>query len=281
MAVYKIIHEEMKKLPCNEELTEKYCSNWSGILCVDGKYVAVRGYEKKIPFIYAIDYATHDIPVCLLALNENIISYKEIFSFLKKINYPLKLVVGDDNGSIKSALNIEFPGTPFQLCQTHYLENIRQVLHIRTESIYRQFFFVLITIFKRGLTFEERMKILSSLKDEFWKEPLLGQIISDVYNRYDELFAFENFTEYVPHSNNLIEAFNSHLNGRLKTIKGFESIENARLWLNAWVIRRRTKPFTDCELHFKDLNGKTSMEMSLKSNFTLEQISKILYRNSP
>lgn len=271
----------MKKLPLNEEISEKYSSSWSGILCLDGKYVSVRGYPKKIPFIYVVDYDTHDIPVSLLSLQESASSYREIFSMLKKINYPLKLVVGDDHGAIKMALAIEFPRTPFQLCQTHYLENVRQLLKIRTEDLHRHFFSGLTTMFKRGLTYEKRMDILSSLKTDYWITSILRQVISDIYNRYDELFAYEKLKEYAPHSNNLIESFNSHLNGRLKTIKGFESLENAKLWLNAWALRRRTKPFTDCELHFKELNGKTSLEMSMKSNFTLEQICKIIYQISP
>ena len=31
------------------------------ILIIDGKYIAVKGYDKKIPWIYAVDYLTHDI----------------------------------------------------------------------------------------------------------------------------------------------------------------------------------------------------------------------------
>ena len=228
MGVYKIISKEMESLPLNEEVSGEYCSSYSGILCVDGKYVKVKGYEKKIPFIYAIDYDTHDIPVSLLSLSESTGSYLALLRSLRKINYPLKIVIGDDNGSLKSALKIEFPQVPFQLCQTHYLENIRTLLEIRTDAKHRDFFYKLLTVFKRKLSYEERMKILSGLKQGYWHNPLLGQVIMDVYNRYDELFAFERFKEYVPHSNNLIEAFNSHLNGRLKTIKGFKSFTNAK-----------------------------------------------------
>ncbi|MCX6779279.1 MAG: AAA family ATPase, partial [Candidatus Magasanikbacteria bacterium] len=47
---------------------------------------------------------------------------------------------------------------------------------------------------------------------------------------------------------------------RLKTIKGFKSFKHADLWLNAYFVRRRYKPYTDCGEHFKKLNGKRSID---------------------
>ena len=70
------------------------------------------------------------------------------------------------------------------------------------------------------------------------------------------------WVKHTPRTNNLIESFNSHLQGRLKTIKGFESFNHAELWLNAYFLRRRTKKFTDCEGKFKSLNGKSSIEIT-------------------
>ena len=67
-----------------------------------------------------------------------------------------------------------------------------------------------------------------------------------------------------PNNTNLIELYNSHLNGRLKTIKGFQSLVSARRWLNAWLIRRRTKKLTDCEEKFKHLNKHCSLEFTIK-----------------
>jgi hypothetical protein len=58
----------------------------------------------------------------------------------------------------------------------------------------------------------------------------------------------------------LIESFNKQLQGRLKTIQGFESFATAERWLSAWVLRRRLTPFTDCRGKFKKLNGRPSIE---------------------
>ncbi|MBD3279439.1 MAG: hypothetical protein GF390_01875 [Candidatus Pacebacteria bacterium] len=73
----------------------------------------------------------------------------------------------------------------------------------------------------------------------------------------------------MPTTTNLIECFNSHLQGRLKTIKGFESFKHADLWLNAYFLRRRTKKFTDCRGKFRNLNGKTSLFKAKKPGIDL------------
>jgi len=75
-----------------------------------------------------------------------------------------------------------------------------------------------------------------------------------------------------PQTSNLIESFNSHLQGRLKTIKGFESFTHAKLWLNGYFLRRRTKKFTDCRGKFRKLNGKTSLQIVKKPGIDLPSL---------
>ena len=52
--VYRQVETEMNQLPENTYLSVTYCNRWSGILNIDGKYVKVRGHEKKIPFIIVL-----------------------------------------------------------------------------------------------------------------------------------------------------------------------------------------------------------------------------------
>lgn len=74
------VEEEMNQLPENTYLSATCCNRWSGILNIDGKYVKVKGHEKKIPFIYCLDFLTHDIPVGILVPSE---SYQ---AFLKAVS---------------------------------------------------------------------------------------------------------------------------------------------------------------------------------------------------
>lgn len=271
MEACRIVERETDHLPPNELITQIFSKRKGRIIHIDGKFVKVKGYEKKIPFIYAIDYFTHDIPVGVLSLGENYESYLKLFRILKDIGYDPKVVVSDEASSLPPALERVFPSTFHQLCLTHYVENIRVLLKIRTESKYRSFFFELEKIFKRGIDIKQRYFVLEGLEEKYPKDIFIKTVIDDIYDKYHKLFLFENYPN-CPHSNNIIEAFNSHLNGRLKTIKGFKSFLGAERWLNAWMIRRRTKPFTDCEKPFLHLNGKCSLEEVIDLNEKFEEI---------
>jgi hypothetical protein len=54
------------------------------------------------------------------------------------------------------------------------------------------------------------------------------------------------------------------LQGRLKTIKGFESFSQANNWLNGYFLRRRVKKFSGCQGKFKGLNGYNSLQKTKK-----------------
>ncbi len=60
---------QLDTLPDNTALTQEFCdpAKFSGILILDGKFVKVKGHKAKIPFIYAIGYLTHDVPVGIVA----------------------------------------------------------------------------------------------------------------------------------------------------------------------------------------------------------------------
>jgi transposase-like protein len=260
-------------LPDCFELTKSYCEYNFGILIIDGKYVKVRGYKEKIPFIYLIDYLTHDILFGTLARAESEEAFLEIFNKLKQLNYPLKIVVSDDRSSLPLALKQVFPNTPNQLCLNHYLENIRKVLNIRTDPTHQHFF----NSIKKHIfeEYEDDEKLSESLRHVWFERcennPIRQNIVLEIDRRRKELFAYKNIPD-CPDNTNLIELFNSHFNPRLKALKGFKNQDNAKLWLNGLVVRRRTKPFTDCDKKFKHLNGKTSLQMSIKKQTQWSEI---------
>lgn len=262
---YERIISEMNLLPDNTWLTAKYCNRFCGILIVDGKYVKVKGYREKIPFIYGIDYLTHDPLVGILATSESEEAFLKLFRLLKTCDYPLQIVVADDRSSLIPALKHYYPKAYIQLCQNHYIENIRQQLRVRTSGYHAHFFHSLcLYVFKEHIDDRQLNDALHHVLTKRAENDLARQtIVMDIHHRRKELFAYTKIP-HCPQNTNLIELYNSHLNGRLKTIKGFKSFHTAERWLNAYLIRRRTKPFTDCEVKFKKLNGKTSLEMTLK-----------------
>lgn len=264
---------ELTGLPDNLEVTRQYCHYTSGILIIDGKYIKVRGFKQKIPFIYGIDYDTHDILFGELVAAEDSVAFVEFFSTVKTLGYPLRVVVADDRSSLPLGLKHIYPGIPVQLCQNHYLENIRQQLHIRTDVTHQHFFNSLkLHVFDAYENDEQLNAALHHVFTERCKNiPLRQKIVLDISRRRHELFVYNKILG-CPKDTNLIELFNSHFNARLQSIKGFKTLAHAKLWLNGLLIRRRTKKFTDCSPKFKYLNGKCSLQMSLKPHTEFPEI---------
>ena len=276
-AAYRRLVEELDALPHNNEITLSYCNpkRFCGFLVVDGKFVAVKGYDKKIPFIYGIDYLTHDIPICMLAPSENYQALLQFFTKLKNTGYELLALICDDNESIRMAARTVYPDVVVQLCHVHFLENIRKTLKIRSDETYRAF--------------------VKDLEEKIFNLPYLGQANLERHIRwraprhYDDplkIATLEHIFEYAdlltgyvkaenlfhngcPKTTNLIESYNKQINGRLKTIQGFQSFQSAERWLSAWILQRRLTPFTDCRKKFRHLNGICSLEKTRMKKFKL------------
>lgn len=261
--IYRRVAPVLNALPHCADVTRRYCARFCGILLVDGKYVAIKGYEKKQPVLYGIDYLTHDIPTYLLSRGENYQTCLTFFKSLRLLNYPLNAVVCDDNQNIyQSCLNV-YPKAVIQICTNHFKENVRRHLEVRTNPAYQDFMRQVEALFvtKRTLTdFNQRARaiVLRHLQDR-----LCLEIMLEIERRKPYLLGYLQ-GKGIPTTTNLIECFNSHLQGRLKTIKGFESFHHADTWLNGYFLKRRTKTFTDCAGKFRGLNGKCSLEKTLK-----------------
>jgi len=91
------------------------------------------------------------------------------------------------------------------------------------------------------------------------------KIVKKLFTNFNEHKKYLlNYLKYpnlnIPSTTNLMEGYNSQLELRLNSIKGFESEQTAKNYINAWIIKRRFKKFTDCKKYFKKLNGKTPLE---------------------
>lgn len=270
----RIVREQLDALPENTWFTKTYCSRWSGMLLVDGKFVKVKGYSRSIPFVYCIDYLTHDIVTGVLAPAESAEVFQKLFRLVKTCRYPLQVVICDD---IVSALNPAilsyYPKANIQLCHTHYLENIRRQLKVRTQPTHIKFFVELETIFKNHTQSKtKRAEALRALYVRRAKKNLQRQtIIADIMKREHHLFYYRTHKQ-CPYTTNLIELYNSHLNPRLRALKGFKSFQSAQRWLNAWMLRRRTLALTDCSPRFKHMNGNPPIYFSLKNQAELPEL---------
>ena len=104
---------------------------------------------------------------------------------------------------------------------------------------------------------------------------MLQNIVTTIKARQGDLFTYLKFKD-CPNTTNIIESYNSHFQGRLKSIRSFQSFESARRWLNAYIIRRRTKKFTDCKGKFKKLNTHAALELTIKKQAAWPEVLKDL-----
>jgi transposase-like protein len=232
---------------------------------LDGKYIKTRGFKKGAPFIYTVDYLTHDIPVGILARTESEDEFVRLFREVKSTGYQVKVAIGDDREGIKQALKRVYPYAQFQLCHVHYLRNIRNLLALKSSDWHSHFYNSLkLHVFTEPKTIGEVISALKVVHDRHaTQDDLRRAILLDIHHRIDDLFCYLSVPG-CPNNTNLIELYNSHLQARLKSIKGFKSFTAAKQWCNAYLIRRRTKTLTDCEPKFKHLNGLTPLQLSIK-----------------
>jgi hypothetical protein len=264
-AVAKRVKRELAALPKNEGITKTYCTHFCGTLVLDGVYVAVKGLPKKIPFIYGIDFLTHDIPAGILDFAESELAFLRLFRMLKEIGYPLRVVVCDEAMAVRPALRKVFPDAAIQLCQVHVLRNIREELHLSSFDQAHLPFFREIQKLLAAQGEENRKNIFKDIASRFEANELYREILKSIRRRWEDLFRYESIRRQgiaCPSSTNLIESFNGQFKDRYRTIKGFEMISSAERFVNAWMIKRRFTPFRDCGEHFKHLNGYTAFSKS-------------------
>lgn len=244
---------------------------YSGYLEVDGTYISVRGFRKKLVLIWGIDFTTHDIPHFTISGAENYQTMLAYFKRLQLLGYELRYLVCDDNQATKMAAKYIYPDVYIQTCLKHYRANIQNDLGLKTSNYYLDFYLEIDMLFRRRLCSIEIAWEVQRLYSIFSADPRCVYWLTDIMQRREELTNYHMF-EHTPDTTNLIEGYNSHLKARLKSIKGFKKLSTAKLWINGYIVKRRLSNFTSCGKGFKHLNGRCSLQNVLKTNEKLPQI---------
>lgn len=267
---WEICHEELERLPKNNEFTFRYCNRFSQVFIFDGKYFNVASEKYDYCLLWGIDYFRHDIPVFTIAPSENYQSWRRFFSFFRIINSYPRLMVCDDNPNLKMAARSAFPQVRIQTCYNHFKENIRRDLRVRTDPTYKAFMRRIESVIdsSRKLSDDTLNHWLWCLYRDYAQDPLCLSILTTIEKYKKELLAYRNIPQ-APVTTNLIEGMNAHLESRLHSLRSFQTIEYARLWLNGYILKRRVTQFTDCRGKFKYLNCKTGLEMTKNERLTL------------
>lgn len=268
MKAWRICHEELKKLPNSNQFTHTYCDKFSSTLMCDGKYFPIATEQNNWVLLWTIDYYYHDIPSYLVAPSESFHSWSKVFSILRIVNHYPELLVCDNNTNIKLAARTKFPAVKIQTCYNHFKENIRRSLRVRSEDTYKPFMSRIETIFERKRTDCDLQKKLFALFRDYQKDDACLSVLTNIQRYMPELLAYRN-VKGSPLTTNLIEGLNSHLEARLTSLRSFQSINHAKLWMNAYILKRRFTKWIDCTGKFKKLNGKRGVDLTKKQRVDL------------
>lgn len=267
-----IVYEELKKLPNNNQFTYRYCERYSKIFLFDGKYFNVAEDRYDWVLLWGVDYLRHDIPVFTIAPSETYHTWAKYFSYFRILNLHPQLLVCDDHTGLKMAARKCFPGARIQTCYNHFKETIRRDLHVRSaEGIqYKAFMNRIESILDSSekLSDETFNHWLFCLYRDYKDNPVCLSVLTNIERYKEELLAYRNIPQ-APLTTNLIEGLNGHLEARLHSIRSFQTIEHARLWLNGYILKRRFTRFTDCKGRFRFLRGKTGVQMTKKERVIL------------
>lgn len=241
---------------------------------VDGTFIGINNLKRKIPVIYGIDYKSHDIPTFKLSKSENYLACREFFVSCNLAGYPLSMLVCDDNRNIHEACHCIYRNCHHQLCHNHFKQNIKQFLGFSSHNkTHLKFIREIENLLGHKLSRDDFNARAAKIIKYYSFEPKYMQVMLNIAHHQDELLAFHHH-KGTPITNNLIESYNKHLKSRLKSICYFQDTKHARLWLNAYFLHRRTKIFTDCKGKFRNLNGKTSLSLTKKSDIELPMFFK-------
>lgn len=230
-SIQREIARTLLKVPNSNHVSQLICKKFCHVLLVDGKYIHVKGFEKKIPMLWCLDYQSHDPLIHMLAPSENYQAYLAFFSKLKDMNYPLEVLICDESESLIFAAKFHYPNVKIQLCLNHIKEGIRRTLQSRTNPSHEHFVKQIEYLFRQKGIYEYSKYAVKLTREH--KENLAYMNILLELSRKHELLIRHLVDKRAPSTNNLIESFNSHLEARVRSLKGFESFESAEVWLNA------------------------------------------------
>ena len=263
MTAWRLCENELKKLPDNNKFTHKYCDRFGSTLVVDAKFFRIKGHKYGYGLLWGIDYFKHDIPIHVIAPSESYHSWAKYFSYYRITNNYPQLLVCDDNVNIKIAAKDKFPEVKIQTCTNHFKENMRRNLRVRSDDTYRPFMNRIDDVFKGKRTDADMFKRLRALWHDYEHDSVCISVLTNIQRHHHELVGYRGFNR-APITSNMIEGLNSHLQGRLKSLRSFENVKYAKLWLNGYVLKRRYTKWTDCRGKFKKLNGKRGVDQTKK-----------------
>lgn len=213
----------------------------SKVLVVDAKHVPVKGADY-------CEFLAYDTNIGLIGRThrkggESTWGYREIFKELKAAGYEVRVVVSDGGTGIYSALRA-FNIRKHQRCHIHLLRDLKTGLRMHSKKprvVLRKYYWVkyakLLLNSNDDYQLTLRLKHLDRVVFTMWTGG--GDVelnaIKGFLRTLPLAFTFMGYQKFwnIPKTTNVLESYISHLNTRLKTMRGLKNPANAGRILNA------------------------------------------------
>lgn len=278
--IMKLVHAATKQAKDSVWIAAHFPLRWSGVLVVDGKMIKVydrltKQLKGKWPeksllamnwkvWLAGIDYGTGDLPHYQLAEEETKIDLVMYFRTLRKIGYPLRVLVCDGNEDIPAAAKHVFgEQIIIQLCTRHFTENLKRHAGNSVDLPRIQYVILLVQRLIEADNLEQAGIFLERLKQLPKPTMIERQLIALFKLHAEKLTARLLHPDIsIPHTSNDIENLFKQLSLRLKSINRFNHWQYADNYLKTWALLRRFTPFTDCRNGRKWRNGQAPIEIA-------------------
>lgn len=280
----QFIHEITAQVIDSFYISQRFKPQWSGVLIVDGTSVKIynrlssklkrlSGPERKalhrMMWLCGLDYGTGDLPHYDLAESENTIDLVMYFKQLKQNGYDLKVLVTDGNDLILAAARFVYgQNFIFQLCQRHFLEELRAYASnneaaselTRTKEL---IYLIKEIISEPNLNIAGLFWSLLERKAKTFTTPTQYWILKQLLRKLNILTTYRLHSDIsMPKTTNDIESLFKQVKNRLKCMCRFMKMPYARDYLRAWALMRRFTPFTDCKKGRKYRNGQAPLTLA-------------------
>jgi len=208
---------------------------------LDGKHIKVKG----VKYYESLGYDTKLglIGRCFRKGGESTWGYREIIRSAQETGYQVKAIASDGGTGIFSALR-HFGIKKHQRCHVHLLRDLRTGLRMhgkRPKSVLRKYYWVkyakLLLNSNDEYQLVLRLKHLDRVVFTMWQGGGDVEInsIKGFIRTLPLTFTFMDYQKFwnIPKTTNVVEGYISHLNARLKTMRGLKSPANAGRILNA------------------------------------------------
>lgn len=280
----QFIHEITAQIKNSFYVSRRFKPEWSGVLVVDGTVVKVynqlsarlKGLSNseykalhRMMWLCGLDYGTGDLPHYDLAESENKVDLVMYFKQLQQNGYDLKVLVSDGNDLILEAARFVYGNDfLFQLCQRHFLEELRSYTSNNEATSELTKTKELISLIKEIIS-EPNLNIaglywdLLERRAETFTTPTQYWILKQLQSKLNILTTYRLHNDIsIPKTTNDIESLFKQVKNRLKSMGRFMKIYYARDYLRAWALMRRFTPFTDCKKGRKYRNGQAPLTLA-------------------